>query len=348
MRKSRRKGPVARKLERCPCCYYLTLSERGGYDICEICGWEDDGQDDETSDEVWGGPNSDLSLTQGRYNFARIGGCSWPSLRRERPSQLLSRASGFPFPNVEPLSTPPPLRSWPDSWTLSFHPRIRDPDMRWRKGVELLLKNGFRFQGTYETKAENVARWADPRFLRTIQYDPRRDIGTSSTEGSVRAVGAWFTNGPAAGAHLRFPSVFRFHEDWNEPAITIDAYMSRDGAANLFDMILQEWSVALGSCSPTSWGLQTIAEMTVDPHVTHFVHGRTYVSRSLADPSLVDGFRQRFGGSCVEPAPSGLVLVGAGIRDDDPASREVYVFLADRMRRVASGLMATRPNPKPS
>lgn len=26
----------------CPCCGFKTLDERGGYDICEVCDWEDD------------------------------------------------------------------------------------------------------------------------------------------------------------------------------------------------------------------------------------------------------------------------------------------------------------------
>jgi hypothetical protein len=55
----------------CPCCGYLTLSERGGYDICELCNWEDDGQDDPHADEVWGGPNGAHSLTEARANFRR-------------------------------------------------------------------------------------------------------------------------------------------------------------------------------------------------------------------------------------------------------------------------------------
>lgn len=28
---------------KCSCCEYLTLSEKGEYDICRLCGWEDDG-----------------------------------------------------------------------------------------------------------------------------------------------------------------------------------------------------------------------------------------------------------------------------------------------------------------
>lgn len=53
----------------CPCCGYDTILERGCYEICQICWWEDDGQDNEDADEVLGGPNSDLSLSQARKNF---------------------------------------------------------------------------------------------------------------------------------------------------------------------------------------------------------------------------------------------------------------------------------------
>ena len=49
---------------RCPCCRCKTLRERGGFDICEVCFWEDDGQDDHDADVVRGGPNGALSLTQ--------------------------------------------------------------------------------------------------------------------------------------------------------------------------------------------------------------------------------------------------------------------------------------------
>ena len=53
----------------CPCCGYPTLPNRGEYDICELCNWEDDGQDDPHADEVWGGPNRDYSLGEARLNF---------------------------------------------------------------------------------------------------------------------------------------------------------------------------------------------------------------------------------------------------------------------------------------
>lgn len=57
----------------CPCCAFQTLTEQAGYDICLVCWWEDDGQDDPHADEVWGGPNYQYSLTAARANFAAHG-----------------------------------------------------------------------------------------------------------------------------------------------------------------------------------------------------------------------------------------------------------------------------------
>lgn len=55
--------------EICPCCGFQSLTERGNYEICPLCKWEDDGQDDPHADEVWGGPNDDYSLSEARKNF---------------------------------------------------------------------------------------------------------------------------------------------------------------------------------------------------------------------------------------------------------------------------------------
>ena len=60
----------------CPCCGCLTLEEPASDDICPVCFWQDDGQDDERADEVWGGPNGSLSLTQGRLNYRDFGASS--------------------------------------------------------------------------------------------------------------------------------------------------------------------------------------------------------------------------------------------------------------------------------
>ena len=58
---------------RCPCCSFPTLHENGGFEICVICWWEDDGQNDQNADKVRGGPNSHYSLTEARKNFADHG-----------------------------------------------------------------------------------------------------------------------------------------------------------------------------------------------------------------------------------------------------------------------------------
>lgn len=57
----------------CPCCDHFTLDERGGYDICPVCFWEDDGLDVDQLD-VRSGPNH-MTLREGRHNFERLGAC---------------------------------------------------------------------------------------------------------------------------------------------------------------------------------------------------------------------------------------------------------------------------------
>lgn len=59
----------------CPCCGYLTLRERGAYEVCGVCFWEDDGQTETDAGEVRGGPNGDLSLTRAQENYRAFGAC---------------------------------------------------------------------------------------------------------------------------------------------------------------------------------------------------------------------------------------------------------------------------------
>lgn len=76
---------------RCPCCGCLTLPEWGGYDICQVCYWEDDGQDDHDADVVRDGPNGRLSLTQARANYRMFGACEERfigNVRPPRPEEL--------------------------------------------------------------------------------------------------------------------------------------------------------------------------------------------------------------------------------------------------------------------
>lgn len=49
----------------CPCCKYRTISQRGEYDICPVCHWEDTGSDEA---EVYSGPNH-CTLGEARSKF---------------------------------------------------------------------------------------------------------------------------------------------------------------------------------------------------------------------------------------------------------------------------------------
>ena len=65
--------PLPSDRDHCPCCGFPTLGGRATYEICAICDWEDDGQDDHNADEILGGPNRDYSLTEARGNFKARG-----------------------------------------------------------------------------------------------------------------------------------------------------------------------------------------------------------------------------------------------------------------------------------
>ncbi|WP_176668844.1 CPCC family cysteine-rich protein [Variovorax sp. SG517] len=65
----------------CPCCFCLTLLQRGAYEICPVCFWEDDGQDELDLFAVRGGPNRALSLAQARANYRSMGACDAQSVQ---------------------------------------------------------------------------------------------------------------------------------------------------------------------------------------------------------------------------------------------------------------------------
>lgn len=52
----------------CPCCGFLTLGERSNFEICPVCFWEDDGQDNHDADRVRGCPNSRGCLRRATYS----------------------------------------------------------------------------------------------------------------------------------------------------------------------------------------------------------------------------------------------------------------------------------------
>jgi Cysteine-rich CPCC len=54
---------------RCLCCGYRTLSVPEALELCQVCWWQDDGQDDRDADVVRRTVNGNLSLSQGRRNY---------------------------------------------------------------------------------------------------------------------------------------------------------------------------------------------------------------------------------------------------------------------------------------
>lgn len=57
----------------CPCCDYFTLNNRGDFEICAVCFWEDDGIDINQPD-MFSTPNH-MTLRVGRHNFQTFGAC---------------------------------------------------------------------------------------------------------------------------------------------------------------------------------------------------------------------------------------------------------------------------------
>ncbi|WP_328584927.1 CPCC family cysteine-rich protein [Streptomyces sp. NBC_00370] len=64
--------PAAAARVPCLVCGNLTLAERGFYEICPVCGWEDDGSDYSDPDRYVGGPNH-VTLREARQNYAEFG-----------------------------------------------------------------------------------------------------------------------------------------------------------------------------------------------------------------------------------------------------------------------------------
>ena len=58
---------------RCLCCGCRTLTVPGVFELCPVCWWQDDGQDDSDADVVRGTVNGELSLAEARNNFQICG-----------------------------------------------------------------------------------------------------------------------------------------------------------------------------------------------------------------------------------------------------------------------------------
>ena len=55
----------------CPCCKLLTLPDMDLHEICPVCWWEKDDQNETNKYEIFGGPNHDYSLSEAQSNFKK-------------------------------------------------------------------------------------------------------------------------------------------------------------------------------------------------------------------------------------------------------------------------------------
>ncbi len=72
----------------CACCGYLTFDEElpGTFEICPVCGWEDD--EIQFRDPTYTGGANAVSLEQARENFRAIGAIDKESLGSVREPLL--------------------------------------------------------------------------------------------------------------------------------------------------------------------------------------------------------------------------------------------------------------------
>lgn len=75
---------------RCPCCGYRTLAAPEALELCPVCWWEDDGQEDADAAEVRLTVNGMLSLLDARMHFRECGAAHprfVPFVRRPQASE---------------------------------------------------------------------------------------------------------------------------------------------------------------------------------------------------------------------------------------------------------------------
>ena len=59
------------KIINCPCCGEKTLTEQGGYEVCQLCYWEDDPGQHEHPDDDLGANGISLNEYRRKWNAKR-------------------------------------------------------------------------------------------------------------------------------------------------------------------------------------------------------------------------------------------------------------------------------------
>lgn len=82
--------PNMSPLFRCPCCGFRTLKAPESMELCPVCWWEDDGQEDADASEVRLTVNGMLSLNDARMHYRECGAAHpryLPYVRRPQASE---------------------------------------------------------------------------------------------------------------------------------------------------------------------------------------------------------------------------------------------------------------------
>jgi hypothetical protein len=56
----------------CPCCGELTITERGNWEICANCGWEDDPVQSENENYVGGANKISLLMAKEKLEYLKL------------------------------------------------------------------------------------------------------------------------------------------------------------------------------------------------------------------------------------------------------------------------------------
>ena len=62
--------PLAEELFPCPCCNSRTVGEPGTYEVCDLCGWEDDPIQSTDPDYAGGANSESLHMAKARWRKA--------------------------------------------------------------------------------------------------------------------------------------------------------------------------------------------------------------------------------------------------------------------------------------
>jgi hypothetical protein len=94
----------------CPCCGYLVFTELpGSFQLCPICGWEDDALQLQYPEEAGTNP---VSLHQAQQNYVRTGSIAPERQGSVRPVHSDDRREPGWYPLTEAVGALPRFEAW--------------------------------------------------------------------------------------------------------------------------------------------------------------------------------------------------------------------------------------------